>query len=146
MLTNDVVYLVKQNRSTKIVDIYKEIETNELINVVINKACLKHLTTLDGRLEAIKKGYNIYKLIPIYISNNLILQPLYSSRNWNQIYINICNIKKVIKVNDFTVITFINDITINIDISYERFKRFYKNCLKIKEDQFNLMKEENFYG
>ena len=124
MLTKDVIYLVKQNRSTKIVDIYKEIETNELINVVINKACLKHLTTLDGRLEAIKKGYNIYKLTPIYVSDNLVLQPLYSTRNWNQIYINICNIKKVIKVNGLTAITFINDITINIDISYERFKRY----------------------
>jgi competence transcription factor ComK len=146
MLTKDVIYLVKQNRSTKIVDIYKEIQTNELINVVINKACLKHLTTLDGRLEAIKKGYNIYKLTPIYVSDNLVLQPLYSTRSWNQIYINICNIKKVIKVNGLTAITFINDITINIDISYERFNRYYKNCLKIKEDQFNLMKEENFYG
>lgn len=146
MLTKDVIYLVKQNRSTKIVDIYKEIQTNELINVVINKACLKYLTTLDGRLEAIKKGYNIYKLTPIYVSDNLVLQPLYSTRSWNQIYINICNIKKVIKVNGLTAITFINDITINIDISYERFTRYYKNCLKIKEDQFNLMKEENFYG
>ncbi|MBR2138829.1 MAG: competence protein ComK [Bacilli bacterium] len=146
MLSKDVIYLIKHNRSTKVVNIHNETEIDELINVVINKACLKHLTTLDGRLEAIKKGYKIYKLIPIYISNNLILQPLYSNRNWNQIYVNICNIKKIIKVNDLVVITFINDISINIDISYERFKRYYKNCLKIKEDQINLMKEEIYNG
>ena len=67
-------------------------------------------------------------------------------KNWQQIYINIYNIKKVNKVNDQVVITFINDKVLYLDISYERMKRYLKKCLKIKDNQIKIMKEEKYYG
>ena len=36
MLTKDVIYLIKHNRSTKIVDIHNETEIDELINEDLN--------------------------------------------------------------------------------------------------------------
>lgn len=146
MLDVEVLYLFKNSDSTNIVKIQEELTVNDTINKIINQTCLKFLTTLDGRIEAIKQVYKISKFIPVYITDGLILQPIYSNKNWNQMYINICNIKKVNKVNDQVVITFINDRTIFLEMSYERMKRYLKKCLKIKDNEINKMKEEKYYG
>jgi competence transcription factor ComK len=146
MLDVEVLYLLKDSYSTNIVKIREEIIVNDTINFIINQTCLKFLTTIEGRIEAIKQVYKISKFVPIYITDGLILQPIYSNKSWKQIYINISNIKKVNKVNDHTVITFINEKTIYLDISYERMKRYLKKCLKIKDNQNNKMKEEKYYG
>ena len=146
MLDVEVLYIEKNSGSTNIVKIQEKLIVNETINKIINKTCLKFLTTLDGRIEAIKQVYKISKFVPVYISDGLILQPIYSNKSWNQLYINICNIKKINKVNDQTVITFINEKTIFLEISYERIKRYLKNCLKIKDNEIKKMKEEKYYG
>ena len=146
MLDVDVLYLSKDSYSTNIVKVREEIIVNDTINNLINQTCLEFLTTLDGRIKAIKQVYKISKFVPIYIKDGLILQPIYNNKNWKQIYINICNIKKVNKVNDQVVITFINEKTIYLDISYERMKRYLKKCLKIKDTQNKKMKEEKYYG
>ena len=146
MLDVEVLYIEKNSGSTNIVKIQEKLIVNETINKIINKTCLKFLTTLDGRIEAIKQVYKISKFVPVYISDGLILQPIYSNKSWNQLYINICNIKKINKVNDQTVITFINEKTIFLEISYERMKRYLKKCLKIKDNENKKMKEEKYYG
>ena len=146
MLDVEVLYLITNSGSTNIVKIRENILVNKTINELLNKACLEFLTTLEGRIKAIKQIYKITKLVPIYIHEDLIFQPVYSNKHWKQIYINICNIKKVIKVNDQTVITFINEKTIYLDISYERMKRYLKKCFKIKENQKNKLKKEKYYG
>ena len=146
MLDVEVLYLTNDSDSTNIVKIRNELIVNETINKIINQTCLKFLTTLDGRIEAIKQVYKISKFVPIYINEGLILQPIYSIKSWKQIYINICNISKINKVNDHVVITFINEKTIYLDISLDRMKRYLKKCLKIKENQIKLMKEEKYYG
>ena len=146
MLDVEVLYLEKNSHSTNIVKIQEELIVNKTINKIINQTCLKFLTTLDGRIEAIKQVYKISKFIPVYISDGLILQPIYNNKSWNQIYINICNIKKVNKVNDHVVITFINEKAIFLEISYDRMKRYLKKCLKIKDNENKKMKEEKYYG
>ena len=137
MLDVEILYIITNSNSTNIVKIREDIIVNESINEILNRECLEFLTTLEGRIKAIKQVYKISKFVPIYISNELILQPVYSNKHWQQIYINICNIKKVIKVNDHTVITFINEKTIKLNVSYERMKRYLKKCFKIKENQKN---------
>ena len=146
MLDVEVLYLKRDDNSTNIVKVQKELIVNDSIYNIINIECLKLLTTIEGRVEAIKQVYKIFKFVPIYINEGLILQPIYNSKAWNQIYINICNIKKINKVNDRLVITFINEKTIYLDISLDRMKRYLKKCLKIKENQIKLMKEEKYYG
>ncbi|MBR6516208.1 MAG: competence protein ComK [Bacilli bacterium] len=135
MLDVEVLYLIGNSNSTNIVKIHNNIILEKTIYNLINEECLKTLTTIDGRVEATKQIFQIYKLIPLYLNEGLILQPLYSSKNYEQIYINICNIKKINKVNDHSVITFINDKTLLVDIKVERIKRYLKRCLKIKDYQ-----------
>lgn len=135
MLDVEVLYLIGHSNSTNIVKIHNNIILEKTIYNLINEECLKTLTTFDGRVEATKQIFQIYKLIPLYLNEGLILQPLYSSKNYEQIYINICNIKKINKVNDHSVITFINDKTLLVDIKVERIKRYLKRCLKIKDYQ-----------
>jgi competence protein ComK len=135
VLDGEVLYLIGNSNSTNIVKIHNNIILEKTIYNLINEECLKTLTTFDGRVEATKQIFQIYKLIPLYLNEGLILQPLYSSKNYEQIYINICNIKKINKVNDHSVITFINDKTLLVDIKVERIKRYLKRCLKIKDYQ-----------
>jgi competence protein ComK len=135
VLDVEVLYLIGHSNSTNIVKIHNNIILEKTIYNLINEECLKTLTTFDGRVEATKQIFQIYKLIPLYLNEGLILQPLYSSKNYEQIYINICNIKKINKVNDHSVITFINDKTLLVDIKVERIKRYLKRCLKIKDYQ-----------
>lgn len=135
MLDVEVLYLIGNSNSTNIVKIHNNIILEKTIYNLINNECLKTLSTFEGRVEATKQIFQIYKLIPVYINEGLILQPLYSSKNYEQIYINICNIKKINKVNDQTVITFINDKTLFVNIKVERMKRYLKRCLKIKDYQ-----------
>lgn len=94
MLDVEVLYLEGNCISTNIVKVQNNIKTKETIYNLLNNICLKQLTTLNGRVEAIKQVYKIFKFVPIYINDNLIFQPIYPNKNWNQIYINICNIKK----------------------------------------------------
>ena len=98
MLDVEVLYLKRDGNSTNIVKVQKELIVNDSIYNIINIECLKLLTTIEGRVEAIKQVYKIFKFVPIYINEGLILQPIYNSKAWNQIYINICNIKKVNEV------------------------------------------------
>lgn len=138
MLDVEILYLIGNSNSTNIVKIHHNIIVNETIYNLINQECLKNLTTYSGRVEATKQIFKIYKLIPIYINQGLILQPLYSRKSYEQIYINICNIKKINKVNDRMVITFINENSIFVDFKVERMKRYLKLCLKIKDYQNKL--------
>ena len=135
MLDVEVLYLIGNSNSTNIVKIHNNIIIEKTIYNLINNEWLKTLSTFEGRVEATKQIFQIYKLIPVYLNEGLILQPLYSSKNYEQIYINICNIKKINKVNDQTVITFINDKTLFVNIKVERMKRYLKRCLKIKDYQ-----------
>ena len=55
MLDVEVLYLKRNGNSTNIVKVQKELIVNDSIYNVINIECLKLLTTLDGRVEAIKQ-------------------------------------------------------------------------------------------
>ncbi len=145
MLNVDVFYLVKNNRSTNIVYSNKEINIKQTINNILNHECLKTLSTLDGRINAIKQQYNIYKFIPIYLNENLILQPIYPKKHWRQIYINICNVKKIEEIKNGTKILFNKNIILVVETPYPRIKQYLEKCLKIKKNQFNKYERGKFY-
>ena len=72
-----ILYIQKGNRSTIIHYINNEVEEKEiLLEKYLNNICLEFLTTLSGRIEAIKEKYNIVKNVPIYIKDNLVFSGL----------------------------------------------------------------------
>ncbi len=139
----DILYLEKNNRSTNIKYPNFEEVINEPILKIIDNVCLLYLTTLKGRSDAIKQTYKIYKNIPIYISNEVILQPLFDSRNWKQIYINVSNVKEYYKSENGTMIKFYGGKTIEVEISIKKLNQYLEKCLKIKTDQFDKYERGN---
>ena len=74
MINKDVLYLKKANRSTIIK--YKnqdEIVINLLLEKLLDFALREDLTTLKGRLEATSKVYRIFKHVPIYLKETIII-------------------------------------------------------------------------
>lgn len=131
----DVLYLSKKDRSTYIEYLSSNKTINKPLSTLLNEACLESLSTLNGRLEAIKTIYNISKCIPVYINQNAIMQPLYDKKAWNQIYVNICNIVKLTNNDEQTKILFIGGKVLNVDISMRKLSILINKCLIIKENQ-----------
>lgn len=94
------------------------IEYNDKPFKVISLWCLMNGSTIEGRIDAIKKQLNISQKCPIYISAHCILIPSTSTNNNECIYINYHNIFDIKKADNKTKVTYINGRTDIIDISY----------------------------
>ena len=110
-------------------------ESNELkiykqkFNDYINKLLINDLTTIDGRINAIRNKYNIHKLTPIYINKNICLLPINSINSDINIYINVFEVTQVISLNKGSEIVFSNQERIKINKSYNSLiNRIKKAC------------------
>lgn len=127
-----ILYLEKGNRSTIVHYINNEVEELEiLLDRYLNNLCLDYLTTLSGRVNAIKEKYHIVKNVPIYISENLVLFPTSNKKHYSNIYLNSIYIKKIQPQEDKTTIIFYDNQSIQIDKNYHTIKLSYEKCLKI---------------
>jgi competence transcription factor ComK len=107
MINNkDILYIKKGNRETIIYTSDKEIVSQENIYKIFDDWCLVSLTTYEGRIEAIKKIYQIKKLVPIYINQDLMLFPIENRKSVENIYINVTKITKICDIDNKTKIFF----------------------------------------
>jgi len=60
---------------------------NQNINTYLNNILIHQLTTVYGRVDAIKNLYGYKKLVPIYINSQLILFPISNLKEYENIYI-----------------------------------------------------------
>ena len=106
---------------TKILEKDKEMIVNLNFLDIINNSCKFFGSSLQGRLEGSKSimGTNNYKL-PIIIeeSNKIIFFPLASARSNNCIWLSLNNILRHQKYNNLSKITFTNNKSLEIHISY----------------------------
>ena len=127
-----ILYLKKGNRSTIIYYINNEVEEKDiLLERYLNNLCLDDLTTLKGRIDAIKEKYHIVKNVPIYIKDNLVLFPTSNKKQYSNIYLNSVYIKKIIPKEENTLIIFYDNQKLIIDKHYHKIKLSYEKCLKI---------------
>ena len=134
MINKDVLYLKKANRSTIIK--YKnqdEIVINLLLEKLLDFALREDLTTLKGRLEATSKVYRIFKHVPIYLKENIILIQTNNKKEIDNIYINSYNIVEMVKDKKQTIIIFIDHSFLKIDKPYHLMKKYYDLSIKIKK-------------
>ena len=99
----------------------------------LNCLCLKNLTTLEGRLDAIKYNFNIVKNVPIYITENLVLFATHNKRNSQNKYINSVYVKDIEIVDGAIKIEFYDGEFVLVKNSYHIIKNNYEKCLKIKK-------------
>ena len=132
----DILYLEKDNRSTNIIYVNNKKENiNLLIEKVLDELCYPTLSTIDGRIKAIQHNYSIHTYVPAYIDSELILQPIYPKKHWTQIYINVLLIKELINKDNSTIIKFIDNNILNIDVPYKKVQQLVNQCLDILNDQ-----------
>ena len=133
-----ILYIDKINGVT---NIHYIDDQNEIVSVspikYLNSLCLNELTTLQGRIDAIKINFNIVKNVPIYIKENLVLFLTTSRNKIDNMYINSIYIKHIIDEKDKTRIVFYDDQFVLVKNSYNTIKNNYEKCLKIKK-QINL--------
>lgn len=135
MNLNDVLYISKNNRSCNLVYPDCTNTINQTVSTLLNNACVSTLSTLSGRVDAIKTLYNIKKSVPIFIESNLIFQPVLSNKAWNQVYINVLKIYKLEDISPKTRIVFVSGNVLDVDISMKRLSSLVSNCLMINDDQ-----------
>ena len=133
MVLAEIIYIQKSNRQTIIKQKDKVDVINEGINEVLNKLCLTNMSTLSGRIDACRSLLHLNKFTPIYVNYDLILLPLFSSRYWNQIYVNSCMVKEIKAIGEKTEIIFYDGAILDIDSSIKRIKRLIEKSLKIRK-------------
>jgi len=112
------------------------INGDEKINVsllqYLNDLCLKELTTLDGRIKAIKQSYKIIKNVPIYISEDKVFFNVEKLTASNNLLINTKFVKAVEPLENKCKIIFYNNLSIIINKEYQVIRNKIEKCLKIK--------------
>ncbi len=104
----------------------------------INTLCIKELITYKGRIEATRKKLDIQSNIPVFISQELLLFPTVSVRNWDCFFINYFEVLSVTSENGKAII-FFNDLTqISLDIGENRIFNQVKKCEQILSYLENL--------
>jgi hypothetical protein len=82
----------------------------------LNELCIAHLTTLKGRLDAIRLRFNLHKNIPIYISPCLVLMTVKAgNKKYYLNYYKIAETKNLGKGK--TLIAFVDGNSLILDVS-----------------------------
>lgn len=103
---------------------------------IFEQLCLDDLTTLKGRLDAIKKKYGMRKNIPIYLKPDLVLFRI--SIDDHELYLNAWMILNLRAENDDTVIHFKNGTKLLVNKNIRFLKRQWQRSLSIIKSNENV--------
>ena len=128
-----ILYLEKCNRST-IIHYANNIVEEQPHNIdsYLNILCLNELTTLEGRIKALKYKFNLIKNVPIYINPNLVLFSIKCAITIDNIYVNSIYIKSISKQDKKCQIVFYDNNELIVNSTYITLKNKYEKCIKIK--------------
>lgn len=139
-MDSSILYIQKGNRSSIVHYVNHQVkETLVLPEEYLNNLCLKELTTLKGRIYAIKKNYHIIKNVPIYIKQDLVFFATNNVKTLDNIYINSVYVKSIEEIKEKCKIIFYDNQSILVNNSYQIIRRKYEKCIKIKNQicQYN---------
>ena len=119
---------------TKKIIINGSVVINMNLKEYLDNILLDQLTTYEGRKNAIKKRYAIYKLTPIYVNNMLMLFPINNLKDYENIYINVYNIKSLGKIKKQTMIEFIDNTKILINKNTKIIDNYIKRIISINHN------------
>lgn len=105
---------------------------------IINYICYYHLFSYGGYKAAILKTFNKKQLIPIYLSEKLILIPTERIRNYENIWFNYKEVKSISKVDNKTIIEFFSGNQIIIKTSLNSLKKSIKLIEHIKKHKLKI--------
>ncbi len=103
---------------------------------IFEQLCLDDLTTLKGRLDAIKKKYGMRKNIPIYLKPDLVFFRIPIDNH--ELYLNAWMILNLRAENNDTVIHFKNGTKLLINKNIRFLKRQWQRSLSIIKSNENV--------
>lgn len=134
-INKDTIALVPIGLNKTIVyEKYRKFEVDLSIMKIIEDSCKYFGSSYQGRHEGTKKLIGISYKSPIIIeeSNNIIYFPTKSPRQSSCAWISLKNIKKYERRNDKTLIEFINNKKILLNISIGSFENQYMRATKLE--------------
>ena len=121
---NNYIEIINKNKLILYNKNKKEIIENTF-NDYINRILSKDLTTINGRLDAVKNKYGYKKLTPLFIDDYLCFIPIEKIKE-NIIYINVFN---VVEVNENKIV-FLDGQNLKI---YKNSKSILNNIKRAKQ-------------
>lgn len=129
-------YIINDNYKSKVYfSNNKNITINKPNHLLINDICNNFLIDYKSYRKNIKNKLNIANKAPIYLRDDLILVPIKSVLDYNNIWINYANIKMVKKVREDISkikIIFINDDCLITDSTLIYYEQKIKQINNIK--------------
>lgn len=110
-------YIRRNNKGIEVSINGKLMYINKGIRWYLNDLCIKNLSTLDGRIDAVKKKYNIKHKVPIFVDSKCILFSTGSMRDFEVVYINYFEMIEYSSKDEKTIIYFKDGTNIDIKLS-----------------------------
>lgn len=104
----------------------KEMDTT--LKKYVNSLCIKSFSTLNGRVEAVRKLLKLKYNVPIYVNEKILLFKVVSFKTY---WINYFNIKDIDIKNDISIIIFNNLEILELDVSKRVIVNRVRVCHKI---------------
>jgi Genetic competence transcription factor len=109
---------------------------------LINYFCLCQASTVEGRIAAVRNILRIVQKPPVYIQEDLFLFPTVSSRAFDCIWLNHCNIRKMrSKLDNETAIHFKDGEILVLTLDYRILRKQMMRCnayLKFLDQQTTI--------
>lgn len=139
-LNNYILYLEEDKNNTKIVYSNNLLEIYYCkVKTIFNKICLDDLTTIDGRIKAIKEIYGYKRNVPIYLNKDIVLFKVKDIQTNSTQYINSIYIKTITKEGNTCKINFMDDTFFFVCLPYEYVYKQYEKTLEIKKKDQNFI-------
>ena len=121
---NTLAIIPINTRVSKVIEKDKNLLVNKKSIEIIDDSCRFFGSTFDGRHQGTKEMIGITYKSPIIIeeTQSIIFFPTSSPRYNNCYWIALNKIKSSEKIDNFSQITFNNDIELSLNISYESLK------------------------
>lgn len=94
----------------------------------VNSLCIKSFSTLNGRVEAVRKLLKLKYNVPIYVNEKILLFKVVSCKTY---WINYFNIKDIDIKNNISIIIFNNLEILELDVSKRVIVNRVRVCHKI---------------
>lgn len=131
MVKEDILYIYQDGKEAVAVTKEGKKTLGTRLEEFLNPYCLEYLTTLKGRMDAIKIKYRIRKNVPLFIDEMLNLFPTSDLKDSNNIYLNAYNIKRVSDFQKETKVEFKSGQELTICQPYSKVYRYYRRAMDI---------------
>lgn len=136
-----ILYIKQTEQGTKIYQKKHTLTVQKTSLSMIKDLCMSHLFTYEGYLKACKRIFHVTQLVPVYLSEDIMMIPSGRVRDYETIWINAAAVIDAEDYNNQTRLTFINQEKLIIHMSfykYLRAKHVLKKIRNTKVKHFHL--------